>query len=62
MNSSENDKFAQPEIYKDKLERYGITTSVVEYFHYRNYRYTTPQDAINQAERDAGPSRGEGAS
>ncbi|MGJ3231214.1 MAG: hypothetical protein ACFE0P_05405 [Oceanicaulis sp.] len=34
------------------MERYGITKSTVEYFHYKTFRYTTLQEAINQAKRE----------
>ena len=34
------------------MERYGISRTPADYFHYGQYRYTNLQDAIAQAERD----------
>jgi hypothetical protein len=34
------------------MERYGISRTPVDYFHYGRYRYTNLADAIAQAERD----------
>lgn len=38
------------------MKRYGISRIPVDYFHYRQYRYTNLKDAIAQAERDGPPS------
>lgn len=35
-----------------EMRRHGIRRVPVDYFHYREYRYTNLQDAIAQAERD----------
>lgn len=35
------------------MKRYNISKSTVDYFHYKQYRYTTLTEAINQAKRDA---------
>jgi hypothetical protein len=34
------------------MERYGITRTPADYFHYGQYRYTSLKDAVAQAERD----------
>jgi len=36
----------------DELAEYGITRVAVDYFHYKDYRYTNLSDAIAQAKRD----------
>ena len=36
----------------EEMKRYGITRVPVDYFHYKNYRYTNVSDAIAQAKRD----------
>jgi hypothetical protein len=40
-----------------EMDRYGITRVPVDYFHYRQFRYTSLEDAVAQAKRDgtAGP-------
>jgi hypothetical protein len=35
-----------------EMAKYGITRVPVDYFHYRDYRYTSLEDAIAQARRD----------
>ena len=42
---------------QDLLERYGISRTPADYFHYGQYRYTNLKDAIAQAERDTPPPR-----
>lgn len=34
------------------LARYGITHVSVDRYHYKNYQYSKPSDAIAQAKRD----------
>jgi len=41
---------ATPEA-RDDMARYGITRIPVEYFHYKQYRYTNLADAVAQAKR-----------
>jgi len=41
---------ATPEA-SDDMARYGITRIPVEYFHYKQYRYTNLADAVAQAKR-----------
>jgi len=36
---------------KDEMARYGITRVPVDYFHYKQYRYTNLADAVAQAKR-----------
>ncbi|MDE2465487.1 MAG: hypothetical protein KGO02_17505 [Alphaproteobacteria bacterium] len=36
----------------EEMAKYGITRVPVDYFHYRQYRYTNFVDAIAQARRD----------
>jgi hypothetical protein len=36
----------------DEMVKYGITCVPVEYFHYKDFRYTTLKDALAQAKRD----------
>lgn len=36
----------------EDLARYGITCVPVDYFHYREFRYTNLRDAIAQAKRE----------
>lgn len=38
----------------DEMKEYGITRVPVDYFHYRDFRYTTLRDAIAQAKRERG--------
>jgi len=54
---------AQDESPNDVMVRYGITRVTVDYFHYRNFRYTNAQDAITQArlEEDFRARSGENA-
>lgn len=35
------------------MSRYGITHVAVNYYHYKTYRYSNPDDAIAQARLDA---------
>lgn len=42
---------AEPEA-KDEMVKYGITRVPVDYFHYKQYRYTNLADAIAQAKRE----------
>jgi hypothetical protein len=35
-----------------EMEKYGIKHFPVDYFHYREFRYTNLKDAIAQAKRD----------
>ena len=37
---------------KAELKKYGIERVPVDYFHYRQFRYTNMDDAIAQARRD----------
>jgi len=37
----------------EKMDKYGITCVPVDYFYFRNYRYTNLDDAIAQANREA---------
>jgi hypothetical protein len=37
---------------EDAMAKLGITRVPIDYFHYRQYRYTNLKDAIAQAERD----------
>jgi hypothetical protein len=41
---------AKPEA-KDEMARYGITRVPIDYFHYKQYRYTNLADAVAQAKR-----------
>jgi len=41
----------------DTLETLGITRVSMEYFHYRNYRYTNLDDAAAEAKRDRANTR-----
>jgi hypothetical protein len=34
------------------MKSYGISKSTVDYFHYKQYRYTTLAEAVNQAKRE----------
>jgi hypothetical protein len=44
----------------EEMAKYGITRVSTDYFHYKEYRYTSLDDAIAQAKRQhpAGPSDG----
>ena len=46
----------------EAMAKYGITRVPVDYFHYKEFRYTNLDDAIAQATREngAGVSAGEG--
>lgn len=35
------------------MAHYGVTRLSVDYYHYRTYRYSNPDDAIAQARLDA---------
>jgi hypothetical protein len=41
---------AKPE-GKDEMATYGITCVPIDYFHYKQYRYTNLADAVAQAKR-----------
>ena len=43
-----------------EITKYGITRVPVDYFHYRQFRYSNLEDAVAQAKRDgeAGPASG----
>ena len=41
---------AKPEA-NDEMAKYGITRVPVDYFHYKQYRYTNLADAVAQAKR-----------
>jgi len=53
MASSVHDE-DRPDSYPDgsSMATYGITRVPVDYFHYREFRYTNLKDAIAQAKRD----------
>jgi hypothetical protein len=36
----------------EQMEEFGITFAPVDYFHYRQFRYTNLKDAVAQAKRD----------
>ncbi|MEQ9815342.1 MAG: hypothetical protein RLO50_21380 [Azospirillaceae bacterium] len=40
-------------LIENTLAKYGIERVPVDYFHYRQFRYTNADDAIAQAMRDA---------
>ena len=53
--ASENVKETSPASSASKAEemaKYGITRVPVDYFHYRQFRYTNLEDAIAQAKHD----------
>lgn len=35
-----------------EIAKYGITRSTVDYFHYRDFKYTNLNDALAQAKRE----------
>lgn len=35
-----------------EMTKYGITRSTVDYFHYRDFKYTNLSDALAQAKRE----------
>lgn len=35
-----------------EMTKYGITRSTVDYFHYREFKYTNLHDALAQAKRE----------
>jgi hypothetical protein len=43
---------AHNDVWSGEMAKYGITRVRVDYFHYRDFRYTSLKDAIAQAERD----------
>lgn len=45
-----SDPAMSPEAAKE-MARYGITRIPVDYFHYREFRYTNLEDAVAQAKR-----------
>jgi hypothetical protein len=62
-----NHREARPTVREDAAEemaKYGITRVPKDYFHYKEYRYTSLDDAIAQAKRQhpAVPSDGRGRS
>lgn len=54
MVSSEHEKPHLPlnPESSDELDKFGITRVPVDYFHYKDYRYTNLSDAVAQAKRD----------
>lgn len=36
----------------DKMVKYGITRSPIDYFYYGRFRYTSLEDAVAEAKRD----------
>lgn len=42
---------------KDEMAKYGITRVPVDYFHYKQYRYTNLADAVAQAKREQASDR-----
>lgn len=48
----------------DEMAKYGITRVSVDYFHYKDFRYTNLADAIAQAKRQlpAAPASGQNRS
>jgi len=50
----ENEKITNSQNRSDQgeMEKFGITRFTVDYFHYREFRYTNLKDAIAQAKRD----------
>ena len=54
MTSAEHEKPSLPDnpASSDEMAKYGITRVPVDYFHYKDYRYTNLSDAIAQAKRD----------
>lgn len=43
----------------DEMAKYGIARVPVDYFHYKQYRYTNLADAVAQAKRAEAPGRPE---
>lgn len=37
----------------EEMRKYGITRAPVDYFHYKEFRYTTLNDAVAEAKRQA---------
>jgi hypothetical protein len=56
MTSPADAKETSPAINAESSEmaKYGITRIPVDYFHYREFRYTNLKDAVAQAKRDQG--------
>ena len=54
MTSAEHQKSSLPDHPKptEVMSEYGITRVPLDYFHYKDYRYTNLNDAIAQAKRD----------
>jgi hypothetical protein len=40
----------------EEMAKYGIKRVPVDYFHYREFRYTNLEDAVAQAKRDQSPN------
>lgn len=54
MTSAEHQKSNLPDYPKptEEMSEYGIIRVPIDYFHYKDYRYTNLKDAIAQAKRD----------
>jgi hypothetical protein len=55
MTSPADSKETSPAINaesSDEMTKFGIARIPVDYFHYREFRYTNLKDAIAQAKRD----------
>jgi hypothetical protein len=50
INRTNRRAAAKPEA-KDEMAKYGITRVPINYFHYKQYRYTNLADAVAQAKR-----------
>jgi hypothetical protein len=58
--AASNHNQTQPTIDSDTAEamtKFGITRVPVDYFHYKEFRYTNLEDAFAQATRDNGRAR-----
>ena len=47
----ENQAEASTLEYEAEMAKYGITHSAVNYFHYKDFKYTNLNDALAQAKR-----------
>ena len=53
MPSDDNNNTSEKDVpTKEEMKKYGIDCVPVDYFHYREFRYTSLRDAIAQAKRD----------
>jgi hypothetical protein len=52
---SDSNSVISPE-EEDEMAKYGITRVPVDYFHYKEYRYTNLEDAVAQATRQEHPN------